>query len=582
MNHEGDLTPPQPEPVPGAVPQAQPALSPSPSWFARYRLAVLSAAGVVVVGAVAVAAVLVLTKPNPTIEKMVPATHDVLVIANLNPSLAQKVNLMRAVHSFPDTSTDAAISSKLDEAFKDAGLSYTSDVQPWLGGEVGVSGKINFESSTDSPFALFATSRDDTKAKAVLAKLRSGTFGKKYTWRDETYNGISIASGTPTVTSEKPVAYSLVDHVVVAASSATMIHEIIDTDQGRSARLVDSADFKATMKLLPSDRVGMGYIAGKSLVASVKKQMAKPSTLGMPALKTLDDLNALQGIGGAVSATGTGVAFDVAVKLDANKLSPATRQAFVTTRRPDAVLRWIPKSSDGFLAIGNLDQTIKTALDQYGNEPSVKAGADAIGLTGPQGILPHLTGDLGVEVELGNNSIPSGALLIGTNDAKAMNAFFSKLLGMAGALGVGGSQGGMTRDPASMGKITTSTYHGVVITSWNAPGLSGVVPSYAVVDKMGILGSSLAEVKAVIDAHAGGSNITADSTYQAASAASLAQPAGILYVNLARVVSALEKLPTSSSLDTKTAAYLDPLRAFMLTATSQTGAALERFFIAIK
>jgi hypothetical protein len=157
MNHEGDLTPPQPEPVPGAVPQAQPALSPSPSWFARYRLAVLSAAGVVVVGAVAVAAVLVLTKPNPTIEKMVPATHDVLVIANLNPSLAQKVNLMRAVHSFPDTSTDAAISSKLDEAFKDAGLSYTSDVQPWLGGEVGVSGKMNFENSTDSPFALFAT-----------------------------------------------------------------------------------------------------------------------------------------------------------------------------------------------------------------------------------------------------------------------------------------------------------------------------------------------------------------------------------------------------------------------------------------
>jgi hypothetical protein len=109
-----------------------------------------------------------------------------------------------------------------------------------------------------------------------------------------------------------------------------------------------------------------------------------------------------------------------------------------------------------------------------------------------------------------------------------------------------------------------------------------VVPSYAVVDRMGILASSPAEVKAVIDAHSGGSNITSDPTYQAVSAASLSQPTGITYVNLARVISALEKLPSSSGMDKQTTAYLAPLKAFMITATSQTGAAVERFFIAIK
>jgi hypothetical protein len=570
MNHEGEL--PQPETTAGAT---APPASASRSWFGRYGLVVMSAAGALVLGAVAVAAVLFLSQPNPSIEKMVPATHDALVIANLNPSLGQKINLLRAVHSFPDTSTDAAISSKLDAAFKAVGLSYTSDVQPWLGGEVGASGTVNFASGADSPFALFATSRDDTKAKALLAKLRSGSFGQKYTWRDETYNGISIASGTPTVTSEKPVAYSLVDHVVVAASSAAMIHEIIDTDQGRSARLVDSADFKATMKLLPSDRVGMGYLAGKSLVAGVKAQMAKPSTLGLPALKTVDDLNALQGIGGAVSASSTGVAFDVAVKLDPNQLSAATRQAFVATRRPDVVLRWIPKSSDGFIAFGNLDQTIKSLLAQYGTDPSVQASTSAIGLTGPQGILPHLTGDLGIEVELGNNSIPSGAILLGTNDSAAMNAFFGKLLGLAAA----------TSQQTPGAGITRTTYRGTVITSWTSPSLGqvpGLAPSYAAVDGMGILASSPAEIKAVIDAHAGGSNITVDSTYRSASTASLTQPTGIMYVNVARVVSALETLRGSSTVDTKAVAYLAPLKAFMLTATSQAGAAMERFFVAIK
>jgi hypothetical protein len=55
-----------------------------------------------------------------------------------------------------------------------------------------------------------------------------------------------------------------------------------------------------------------------------------------------------------------------------------------------------------------------------------------------------------------------------------------------------------------------------------------------------------------------------------------------MYVNIERVVSLLEKLPTGSSIDPKAAAYLAPLKAFMVTTTSQTGAAVERFFIAIK
>ena len=584
MNHEGDLTPPQPEPIPGEAPPPPPPAPPT-SWFSRYRLPVISGAGALAMGAIAVAAILLLAKPNPTVEKMIPATQDAMVIANLDPSLTQKVNLLRAVHSFPDTSTDAAISKKLDEAFKDTGLSFTADIQPWLGGEVAASGKLNFQNGGDSPFALFATSRDDTRAKAALVKLRSGTVGKKYRWSDETYNGISIASGTPTVTSEKPVAYSYVDHVVVIASSAAVIHDIIDTDQGRSPRLVDSADFKATMALLPSDRVGMGYIAGKSLVAGVKDQMNKPSTLGLPALKTLDDLNALQGIGGTVSATSTGIAFDLGVKLDTGKLSPATRQAFSATGRPDAVLRWIPKTSDGFLAIANVDRSIKTLLDQYGTDSSVKAGTDAVGLTGPGGILPHLTGQLGLEFEVGKGTIPSGAVLIGTNDATAMNAFLGKLLGMAAALGVGNSQGGLLTPgvtPAPTGQITTTTYRGVVITSWTVPGLSGVVPSFAAQDGMGILGSSVAEVKAVIDAHATGSTITADPTYTAAAAASLPRPVGILYLNVANLVSAVEKLPTAGTVDTQAAANLARVKSFMLTGSSQRGSAIERFFVAIQ
>src|SRR3982074_919731 len=165
---------------------------------------------------------------------MVPASADVIAVANLDPSVTQKVNLLRAVHSFPDYKTDKAIDDKLNQTFKDSGFSFTEDIKPWLGSEIAFSAKLNITSTTDSPAAVYVVSRDDTKAKAMLAKLRASKYGKKFHWKDETYSGITISVGTPTDTSQKPAAYTFVDHVVVFANSSAQIHEIIDTDQNRS------------------------------------------------------------------------------------------------------------------------------------------------------------------------------------------------------------------------------------------------------------------------------------------------------------------------------------------------------------
>src|SRR5260370_13551254 len=204
---------------------------------------------------------------------MVPAAADVIEVAKLQPSVAQKVNLLRAVHSFPDYKTDKAINDKRDQAFKASGFTFTGDIQPWLGSEIGFSARLTLDSTSDSPAAFYAVSRDDAKAKAMLAKLRASQWGKTFQWKDETYNGISISVGTATDTYAKAAAYSYVDHVVVFATSSALIHEIIDTDQGRAARLVDSSDYKATLSTLPSDRLGAVYLNGKSLVAAVKQHI---------------------------------------------------------------------------------------------------------------------------------------------------------------------------------------------------------------------------------------------------------------------------------------------------------------------
>lgn len=600
MSTEGDLTP-APAPDPAGVPPLAPVVAPPAhrSWFARHRRLLIPAAGVLALGAVSAAAVLLLAKPNATVEKMVPATADVIAVANLDPSIAQKVNLLRAVHSFPDYKTDKAISDKLDAAFKDSGFSFTTDIQPWLGSEIGFSAQLNLANATTSPAAFYAVSRDDTKARATLAKLRASKWGKKFQWKDETYNGFTISVGTPTVATEKANAYSYIDHVVVIATSSAMIHEIIDTEQGRAPRLVDSSDYKATLAGLPSDRVANVYVNGKSLVANFKKEVATTPALGV-ALGNMNDVEALQGIGATLSANGDGLLADSLVKLDTSKLAPATREALAHAGSTDVVLRWIPKGSDAFLAFSNLNRTIQTVLDQAGSDPSVTAGTNAIGLTGPGGVLPHLTGEAGLEVEFGSNGLPAGAILLGTDNAASMSAFFGKLLALAegaASSGFGGSNGsglGSSASPglgapSAAGRITTSTYRGVVITSWTSPGLSQLgafSPSYAVLDGMGIAASTPDEVKAIIDGHKGAATIASDPTYKTASAASLAKPSAIVYVDIAKLLDAIRQSPFGSQaglgVNSTTGANLAPLRAFMLTATSQADKAVERFFVMIR
>ncbi|HXM53474.1 MAG TPA: DUF3352 domain-containing protein [Candidatus Binatus sp.] len=598
MSTEGDLTPAsQPDPVPPGVPAVAPVAH--QPWYRRHRRLLIPAAAVLALGALSAAAVLLLVKPNGTVEKMVPASADVIAVANLDPSVTQKVNLLRAVHSFPDYKTDKAITDKLDQLLKDSDLSFSGDIQPWLGSEIGVSARLNLVSTNDSPAAVYLVSRDDTKALAMLAKLRASKYGKKLQWKDETYSGITISVGTPSNTTDKTAAYSYVDHVVVFATSSAQIHEIIDTDQGRAPRLVDSNDYKATLAALPSDRLGFFYINGKSLVAGVKKQMATTPALSL-ALKNMNDVDALQGIGATLSANGDGLLADVLVKIDQSKLSPATRETFAHAGRADAVVSWIPKASDAFLAITSLNRSIQTVLDQSGNTASVKAGTDAVGLTGPGGVLPHLTGDAALEVEFGRTGLPAGAILLGTDNAQSMNAFFAKLLALAegvagssfGGSGAGSGFGAPSAVTPPASHITKTTYRSVVITSWTSPMLGQLgagdvfVPSYAVLDGMGILASTADEVKAIIDAHKDGATIASDPTYKTASAASLAKPSAIVYVDIAKLVDVIRKSPLASQAPlgagSSLSANIGPLKAMMMTTASESDRAAERFFVIIR
>src|SRR5207249_7714772 len=137
-------------------------------------------------------------------------------------------------------------------------------------------------------------------------------------------------STKPTSGSLKAGAYAIVDHVVVIASSEALIHEIIDADQGRSARLVDSADYKATLAKLPSDRLALVYVNGKSILSNLKSQLTTPLAASLAGIKGLGDAEAFQGAALALSARQDGIVADAAVRFDAGKLISSTRDSRTT------------------------------------------------------------------------------------------------------------------------------------------------------------------------------------------------------------------------------------------------------------
>ena len=586
MIQDGSLTPAPYEPAPPDQTQV------ASTWWSPYRPFLIPAAALVVAGAVAAGALLLVLKPAVSIEKMVPATVDVAAIANLDPSASQKLNLLRALHRFPDTSTDQKLSQQLDKALKDTGISFSGDVQPWLGPQIALAVSVP-ASGTDAPAAFLAVSRDDAKARAMLAKLRAGSQAKTYSWHDTTYAGITITVGSHTAGAASPAAtpkagavtslarpkagaYAIVDHVVVIASSEGLIHDIIDTDQGRAARLVDSSDYKATVSKLPADRLAMVYVNGKSVVAHLKDQLTTPLAAGLAGIKGLGDAEAFQGAALALTARPEGVVTEMTVRLDPGKLSPSTREALTHPGNPKAVIGWIPSSSDGFLAFASLNRTIQSALDQAGSEPAVKQATDSVGLTGSQGILPHLTGDFALEAEINQSSFPAGAIIVGTDDANRMRTFLGSILGLA------------TQGQGSQAKPQTRTYRGVTIRTIAIPGISlqdQFLPTFAVLDGMGILASTPGELKAIIDAHKDKKAITADATYAAAARASLADPSGVFYIDLSKVLKAVQAAPAGSALvglHLKTDKNLAPVTGFIVTSASKADGLVERFVVLVR
>jgi len=553
------FAPPPVAPPPVAPPPFEPTQPPSegdaaPEARGEHSRAFRALAGggiaVLVAGGVA-AAVLAFGFLRGSADSMVSfAPSDTAVYFNLNldPSGGQKLALNNILGKFPGLSggsRDTTLNGWLDSGLRSSGLSHT-DVRTWLGSQLSLVVLRSSDGAVPAEVSVLA-STSDSAAQAMFAKFKSGPLGKTQRWTTATYDGVTLnaaqdSSGGTTV-------WAITAHTVIVGTSEAAVDEVIDTSQGKHANLTSQTDYTTVQARIPSDRIAFLYLDMPRLGSLIPPA----SALGVSSA-----LRGYEGIGEALVASSSGITVSGTIDFDAAKLSAAARATLGVAAHTNGALAYVPGHAFGFVTVVGLPQLLKNVVSIAGSSLGA-TGSDALnqlGITGSSGIISHLTGDAGIEVEqLPGVDVPSGALLIATDASDAVQNFLEQLANTlcSAAQGCGSST------------VTRQTYQGVTISTITISGAdsSQLSPSWAVDNGWAIIASTPAEVRAVIDAKRG-SNITSSPQYQAVARQVGTSNNGMFYLNVRALVAAVRAvLPADvrATFDQQVAPYVTPVQA---------------------
>jgi Protein of unknown function (DUF3352) len=548
--------PPLPPPAPPAFEPAAPVSDgdAAPEEHGGRSKAFRAVAGggiaVLVAGGVA-AAVLAFGLIRGSADSMVTlAPSDTAAYVNLDlaPSVGQQLALNGILGKFPGlagSSRDATINHWLDSALQSSGLSHT-DVRSWLGSQLSVLVLKSSGSSIPAEVSLL-TSTNDPAAQAMFAKFKSGPTGKSLRWTAATYDGVTVNAGEDA--SGGSEVWAITSHTVILGTSESAVDEVIDTAQGKHANLTSETDYTAVQSRVPSDRIAFVYLDIPRLGALIPSAAAASTTSA---------LRGYQGVGEAVVASSSGITVSGTVDFNAAQLSAAARATLGIAAHTNGALAYVPERAFGFVTLGGLPQMLKSlvSLAIPGLGASGSQALDQLGITGSSGIVSHLTGDAGIEVEqLPGAQVPSGALLIATDASGAAQTFLDQLAHTICS----------SAQACASSAATQQTYHGVTISTITISGAtaSEISPSWAIDNGWAIIASTPAEARAIIDAKRG-NNITTSPQYRAVAGQVGSSNNGMFYLNVQTLVAAVRAiLPVDvrATFDQQVAPYLTPVQA---------------------
>lgn len=361
--------------------------------------------------------------PRQGVAQMLPAETQFYMVTNPNiQNLSGYQNIKKLYLDNPD------IQAIIDEveAETEGDITFEEDIQPWLGGEIGMAmlDLGNLEASgRDTPKLVVAAETTDTAASdSFIAQLLAEAEENDTPYTAEEYAGVTLNLQENEFSDETTYLTSFNDFVVIATDEA-LVKEMIDRSQGNNDEpsLVDSDRFQKVTNQLPAEGAMTMYMS----LADVFEQALTNSPVELPAEQT-QDLEAFEAFGLAGTFQSDGLQLDMVMSYDIEQLSEQTQQAFRQPPSPNEILDNVPADALFVYNFNNLNNIWQQAKKGFESNPDFSQTlADfeqEVGINIDEDVFGWMNGEAAlvlVEVTPSSPFAPplGGYALIGTDDA---------------------------------------------------------------------------------------------------------------------------------------------------------------------
>jgi hypothetical protein len=436
---------------------------------------------------------------------------------------------------FDDRSTlEAKIAETLDLRLREATdgeIDYSTDIQPWFGGQVGFAvGELpEADDPTSASGALLLSVTDGARALAWVREASGATF------ESATYAGVEMLVHDDEFLES---AVAVADGRVMIAGDRTSVEQALDT-RGDSALGADP-EFRAAFAAAPDSGVGFAFVDLHRYIDSTFSSLGSMSP-EMPCGFDRGDLDPYLPAWGA---------FGVRVESDGLRLEASTAKVdgFVAgSNRAGGIAAFAPTSTLVLADGHEVGKTLIQVLDVYRDCPEVAEALteaeNALSMFGGVNGTIDWIGDAGfVLASAPDGGVEGGLLVAPTDAAKARE----RLTSVYNLLVLGGSQIGIFTSEEDYNGAQIRTISGnledlAALGGAGDSGASGEVEfAYTATDEIVVFGASVNFVKAALDAGRGES--LADSErYQNAVGQVAAENVGIVYVDITKSREMLEQ-----------------------------------------
>ena len=262
----------------------------------RWVAAMVATVGVVAV----VVGVFLLASPRigaPSfVAHYVPADAAAYAEVHLDLPGDQRDRLASFMSHFPGFADPAAFQQKIDEALqqalqsRNAGFDWKNDVEPWFGGQIGISSQTVTSTVGTPPSMVIALSvKDRPKLDALVSSRRASVEA-----REQVYKNQTIWTVTSTSANGKLVSFTVTDDVLLVGTRLEDVEKALDVKAGDVPSLADDAFVTQQFGTFHADRLAAFYYDHAPSMGSIPSQL-----VALPAgcLSYINDLGDIKYVG---------------------------------------------------------------------------------------------------------------------------------------------------------------------------------------------------------------------------------------------------------------------------------------------